>query len=783
MVKITALPILATDDVDGNETLPVVKGGATMRTAGAPLVEKLAEPYILMAENAATTTLALSNFRPTFAAAIADFPIGVVFSTAETGELRAYERTSSAPFYFDLGDAVAPLTRSVMASQSGSGRVGFDRKADYPAGTAGAKLLDMPCILEDFGPATDPDDAADALADYHANGGGPLAINRKYHLPVAGGPFDIGPGPVDVGEDGALEGEIYMGPDRRVRSRLLIDYDNGAEQWKFTLGRKWQRPFEEREDWLDGGSIDDRLNYQAIDLTTVRTLTWDATISDMFEEDAPASVTATAIGYNLTNDGLWHITEIPVQGGMEVSAVMPGNNPSGNRAAFILTTQGFEYVQVPENTGGQLIVKHAGAAAGAPSAISWFGQADHQSYQAQNSEWTIRAVQGRKYAVLFNGVEIVPTRDLQVAGDIIAVGFGHYGAAAASVSTEFATRVFRREQTGKSGFYGEITGNSTSAADIHGYWQPWMEECIDGSLGLKLLAPFVNRATSGNNSAQIAAQIELTISTGLANVCVIGAPEINDIQQGAAFATTLGNIMPRAAALRDAGIKPILVIGTLWYSQLLAGFKGKPTTNYEAGARHRAALRRQAAALGGVHILDLQQLLGPIIATLLDRGDITDPVLRDNIHWTAYCYRLVGRAIAKAVLRAMCVPMTPRLLARPFPTHAAYSWFDAGNGWSNFNASYSLSDEGRFSLRGSFLNGDLTDGTALARLPAAYAPLELVEFPVMTSAGWAVMRIDTSGTMSIYGAAGTGATFVRVEGVSWWTALALKAGSGGAGVP
>lgn len=781
MVMISKLPVLPTVDVDGAVMLPVVKDSVTKRTAAAPLIEKLAEPYIDLADQAAAAALAVSNYRPTFAQAIADFPVGNMFSTAETGELRAYQRTAAAPYYVDLGDEVAPLTRGLMRKSAGSGRVGYDRRAAYPAESVGAKLQTMPAQLEDYGETADADDAADALAAFHADGGGALSIDHAYEFPQAGGPFDLGSGPIDVTDGGSVKGELYLGPDRRVRARLPMHYDNGAEYWDYVMGRKWKRPFEEREDWLDGGSIDDRLGYQAVDMTTARLVTWDATISDTFEDDETAAATATAIDYVLTNDGLWHIAAFPVQGGMEVSAVMPGVNPAGNRAAFILTTQGFEYFQIPENTAGQLVVKHAGAAPGAPADFSWFGQADHQSYQAQNSEWTIRAVQGRKYAVLFNGVEIVPARDLQVDGDIIEVGFGHYGAAAGNVSTRYATRVLRREQTGKSGFYGEIVGNSTSAPDIHGYWQPWMEECIDGSLGLKLLAPFVNRAKSGDNSAAIATQIELTIAAGLANVCVVAAPEINDIQQAdAPVATTLGNIMPRLTSLKNAQIKPILVIGTLWYSQLLAGFEGKPTANYERGAGYRSALRHQAAALGGVHILDLQQLLGPIIATLLERRTVTDPMLRDNIHWSAYCYRLVGRAVAKAILRALCVPMTPRLLARPLPSHPAYSWFDVDNGWSNYNSSYSLNDEGRFALRGSFTAGLLADATAVARLPAAYAPLELQELPVMTSAGWAVMRIDTDGLMSIFGAAGSGATFVRMDGLSWWTALAHHAGTGGA---
>ncbi|GMM59910.1 hypothetical protein [Novosphingobium pituita] len=50
MAKITDLPVLAPDDVDGQETLPVVKGEDMVRLRARPLVDALAQPHVQQAQ-------------------------------------------------------------------------------------------------------------------------------------------------------------------------------------------------------------------------------------------------------------------------------------------------------------------------------------------------------------------------------------------------------------------------------------------------------------------------------------------------------------------------------------------------------------------------------------------------------------------------------------------------------------------------------------------------------------------------------------------------------------
>lgn len=50
MAKISLLPLLPDADVDGTETLPVIHGGAMRRILASPFIQKLAQPYIALAQ-------------------------------------------------------------------------------------------------------------------------------------------------------------------------------------------------------------------------------------------------------------------------------------------------------------------------------------------------------------------------------------------------------------------------------------------------------------------------------------------------------------------------------------------------------------------------------------------------------------------------------------------------------------------------------------------------------------------------------------------------------------
>jgi len=83
----------------------------------------------LAAEAVLNQTLAVvlagvTNFRATYAEAVADFVVGEYFTSAESGTLRLYKRTAGDPGYTDQGDVVAPVSRALLAATGGAALIG-----------------------------------------------------------------------------------------------------------------------------------------------------------------------------------------------------------------------------------------------------------------------------------------------------------------------------------------------------------------------------------------------------------------------------------------------------------------------------------------------------------------------------------------------------------------------------------------------------------------------------------------------------------------------------------
>lgn len=59
-------------------------------------------------------------FYATRAAAVEALPVGAYFTSNETGELRTYQRTAITPFYLDMGDTAAPVTKNQVVIKTAS---------------------------------------------------------------------------------------------------------------------------------------------------------------------------------------------------------------------------------------------------------------------------------------------------------------------------------------------------------------------------------------------------------------------------------------------------------------------------------------------------------------------------------------------------------------------------------------------------------------------------------------------------------------------------------------
>lgn len=169
-------------------------------------------------------TLALAggaaNYRATRADGVADFAVGDFFSSAETGELRIYKRIAGSPFYEDQGDDVAPLTKTMLAGDSGAANVGFKQVgAGARLRTILEKLRDTVSIT-DFVGATGDGDADDAEAFNHAIAA--VTEGGKIYIPQAPTQWTI---KSEVSIDKAV---TFVGPGRK--EKLLITGSGSLKQ-------------------------------------------------------------------------------------------------------------------------------------------------------------------------------------------------------------------------------------------------------------------------------------------------------------------------------------------------------------------------------------------------------------------------------------------------------------------------------------------------------------------------------------------------------------------------
>lgn len=191
-------------------------------------------------------------------------------------------------------------------------------------------------------------------------------------------------------------------------------------------------------------------------------------------------------------------------------------------------------------------------------------------------------------------------------------------------------------------------GDSTSDPNVPCSQYDYMRQFL-GAAGLQVIE-LNNQAISGENSAQQLARFN---SVGLAgyDFC-IAALGINDIQGGVAFTDYVANMVSMANKCRVNGVKFILSVPTLWYSQLEAQAKGQDgqnTANNALGARYRAAAIRAMEAEGAVISTMPIRMEGLITADLLTNSGV-DPVLMDNIHPTAYGRMLMGYGSASTII-------------------------------------------------------------------------------------------------------------------------------------
>ena len=608
-----------------------------------------------------------------------------------------------------------PFTRTLLAAISAAaGRASLDASQ-----RPGADIRDFGGIGDG---ATD-NAAAAALAKAAVGAGGSIAFpgvagtNYKFASGVDFSSYNliVAPGVI-------FSGAIDITKDMHVDRTTKVAFNNGAgRSYDIYESSDFGRHAAERIPILSEADVDTS-SYIGLDCTTLTPLSF-STAGDAFTADVPTSVTADKVSYTLTNVATWRGLFKAITGGEELNAKFAA---AGNVAAVIRTDAGYEMIS-SLYSGGALTrsVKATGVAVASATAPG-VSLSANLHYAPANSVWSIRIYDARTYSILFNGVEV--TAPMTTAGDIREAGFAcQYQAAAPTAAyVSYWSRARREIAGGKPSLKALLIGDSRTADD-YGKILPYLRDYLDGACGLR--ADILNNyAVSGATAAdQLATLTSLGVPAGT-NLAVVDIGT-NDINQGVALATTLANVQSILTAL--AGIPTVVCIPYLYYPPSIGVATGFTNGHYETGSEFRAALIKLAVA-NGAKVLDFTQVLGPILPSYLANPSVLDPILQDNLHPTAFARKRIAFAMARAMLGAYKVRMSPEVDRQLLPN----IW---QNGWSSYAgnyARYSVSRDRRVNMNGIIQAGTITAGTVMGTLPKNLWPSSDVAFFGYSSAGF-----------------------------------------------
>lgn len=547
-----------------------------------------------------------------------------------------------------------------------------------------------------------------------------------------------------------LVGPVEPFEDIRTSSDVAVDYRSGTYRAKLLLAEDYRRPLLKKALSISAGDFD-RTSGGVLSGAAFAIETTNATTGDTWTADGGFAATPTSVAWNVSNDGQWRAAFAPVRGGDEISATFALGDY--RRAVILRFEGGYVAFEAGASGPGRIITKMYGQAQIVSGDLFWPGYT-LESWRAENALWTLRIYDTRRWAILFNGVELFP---IQVApGDIETAGFAarNLGSGVASVMIENMTRERRRIPAGKQPIQLLTIGDSKTA-DLQGGWVPFARELLDGFRGVRVTA-VSNYAVGGDNAeAQLAKLQALGIPAGT-NVAVIDIGT-NDVQGNASAENTLYSLNLMVNLLQAAGLTPIICIFDLWYATDLAqglGDPANPTRNYGKGARTRQAIRNYALTKG-CPVVDLPQRSGPVLPSLIATD--ADPYLRDAIHPTPAWYRLKAHAIATKIAETYLPEMTMRVPEFPLPIATpAGPTARIQNGWVPDQVlTYTVSEDGWVRLGGALDPGTKTDGTVILTLPANLRPKNRVLIPCAGNAYTGTIVVLTDGSVLVVGVGGS----------------------------
>ena len=548
----------------------------------------------------------------------------------------------------------------------------------------------------------------------------------------------------------------------RFMRKLILYFSN--INFKYFLYPEHNEDFAEKRVWI--GEADYDYSYREnIDLTTTASmrhemLAWPSPTADTWATASNVTVGNNGGEWPYVNWGsgaasTWYRSSFPVRPGDSMSASF-STGGSYQRALFVQHATGYLVLYA---SGANGALNYASKVNGLAPVINSVGAGDifttQIQYYAENSTWRVRIINRRQFMIYINGQQVGGI--LVAPSDIMRGGFGFMPLDINAVSVSGFVRT-RNDTFG--GFNPEgitIYGDSMSA-DIHGGWPYFMRKAIESASGT-VVGVLTNNAVPGYTTAQM---YNLMVAQGFNGGTALICGSTNDIQGLLGVPQLMTNLSSMITFARSRNQTPIVWIPPLWYTQAEAQAAGAPpgtgqgSANAYAGADYRINIERLCAKLG-VKCVDMTRVSGPINAAYLTATNGADTALRDNIHPTAYMYKKLGLAMAKAVMgeRSGALNRRPDVQALPI-TYAA--------GWSAYPsapeiAQMLLSRDGVLHLLGKISSPTtgVANGTVVGTLREDLRPLVPFSAPCSFSGGNCKVYVDLNGDIRVdnFAAGGT----------------------------
>lgn len=456
-----------------------------------------------------------------------------------------------------------------------------------------------------------------------------------------------------------VNGVVIRGPASAYMAHSLIVTDNDFKVYfdggdprdyfidirkNFHIGSKGAN----KSLWLNDGDVID-CRATPVNADSILIKQFRIGISDNLTTVLPAGRSASSLYLTPPAGGNCHIGIVPMMPGLELkTAVNNIPNNGGEISVGILFSTGYAILRGDPNSGDWLLTVKYKDIPSVDRKIYPDGGGT-ATYSASNNILTVRCVSPVRGQILINGVVAV---DLKItSGTIQYAGMGAISNTLVSSSnfTGWYTNKFKIAKSPHSFSIGMI-GDSITDGAVHGAWPAWCAEALDGSLGIRING-IENRAISGQTLIK---QIENLAGNPFvdANVVVIFIGT-NDIQGGndlGSFSLTMNKVI-NDLLLQDRRI--VIVIPPMWYlKDDRKNLAYALTNNSNKGGDIRAEIGRVAAD-NGLQLVDMTCVTGPVNPDYVS-SDFADSMLRDNLHPTAYAYRIFGYEIAKAIAAEVC---------------------------------------------------------------------------------------------------------------------------------